>query len=143
MAMRLVVFTCVLSTIIPQSVSAYTSTTSVERQPESSISATQLQSSPELMTCSVDRAQVFWQDSTLVNIDAVPCQYWSRIGGPAEDLAGVNPIKLEDTETSITLDRRTPFPELEQPLDLFNPRPSNYLQLLGPNPLTVPQGLEF
>ena len=127
MAMRFIVLTCVLGALVPQSVSALTPAPSGEPGTEPSKVAVDLQSAPELMHCSVDRAPGFWQNTATLPAD-VPCQYVDRVGGDqppsSADLQPLSAtIQVESSDTALY--------EIKQPFEPFAP-PQTYGQLFGP-----------
>lgn len=138
MILRFVIFTSVLSTVYPLAVSAQSWVPPSEIPSEPSRSAEQLHSAPELLECSVKRTQALWQAETSVELGEVPCQYLGNIGGPSTEDDSSAPRQPRETQNTTAVNRRTITPYVtERPLEIFNPPPSNYLQLIGPSPFVV------
>ena len=138
MILRFIIFTSILSTVYPLAVSAQSLIPLGELPSEPSRAADQLRSAPELLECSVKRTQALWQAETSVELGEVPCQYLGNIGGPSTEDDSSVPPQAREAQNTTAVNRRAIAPYVtERPLEICNPPPSNYLQLIGPSPFVV------
>ncbi|MCM1982060.1 hypothetical protein [Lyngbya confervoides] len=126
MNLRVAILAGVLSTAIAHPVAA--------RSPFQPVStrARDLEGSPELMQCRLDRSQALWQSPHPISLGEIPCQYLGAVGGPASGGGSLySPARLAEIASTVEIggQRRIALRRIPDPRSIFEDRQTAAIDL--------------